>query len=107
MNLYQGDQDVCPYEVIHLFQSMITDAMNEELCRTFSDEEIGDTLFQMGPLKAPELDVFPARFYQRNWETLQANISKGVRNFFDSWVMPEGINDIVIILIPKKRNQNH
>jgi hypothetical protein len=102
MNLYQGDQDVCPYEVIHLFQPMITDAMNEELCRTFSDEEIGDTLFQMGPLKAPELDVFPARFYQCNWEALLANISKGVRSFFDSWVMPEGINDIVIILILEK-----
>jgi len=35
--------------------------------RNFSDEEIGDALFQIGPLKAPGPDGFPARFFQRNW----------------------------------------
>jgi hypothetical protein len=44
----------------------ITDEMNVDLCRSFSAEEISDALFQMGPLKAPGPDGFPARFYQRH-----------------------------------------
>jgi hypothetical protein len=59
MNLYHADQSVCPDEVLHLFHPKITDAMNEELCRDFSDEEIGTALFQTGPLKEPGLDGFP------------------------------------------------
>jgi hypothetical protein len=62
VNLYQADQNVCPEEVLHLFHLRITDAMNEELSRDFSDEEIGNALFQMGPLKALGLDGFLARF---------------------------------------------
>jgi hypothetical protein len=41
--------------------------MNNDLCKELSEEEIGDALFQMGPLKAPGSDGFPARFFQRNW----------------------------------------
>jgi hypothetical protein len=38
--------------------------MNEDLCKDFTDEEIGDALFQVGPLKAPGPDGFLARFFQ-------------------------------------------
>jgi hypothetical protein len=104
-NLYQADQQVCPEEVLHLFQPAITDTMNDEQCRDFSNEEIGDALFQMGSLKAPGPDRFLARFFQHNWETLREDIIRGVKNFFDTGVMPEGINDTVIVLIPKKRTR--
>jgi hypothetical protein len=63
MNLYKADQHVCPGEVLHLFQPAITDAMNDELCRNFTDEEIGDALFQMGPLKAPGQMAFRQDFF--------------------------------------------
>jgi hypothetical protein len=66
INLYQDDQNICPEEVLHLFHPRITNAMNEELCRDFSDEKIGNALFQMGSLKAPGLDGFLTRFFQRN-----------------------------------------
>jgi hypothetical protein len=32
--------------------------MNESLCKEFTEEEIGDALFQIGPLKAPGIDGF-------------------------------------------------
>jgi hypothetical protein len=40
--------------------------MNGALCKEFTKEEISDALFQIEPIKAPEPDDFPARFYQRN-----------------------------------------
>ena len=76
--------------------------MNDALCKPFTDDEISDALFQIGPLKAPGPDGFPARFFQRNWEVLREEVIGAVRNFFDEGVMPEGVNNTSIVLIPKK-----
>lgn len=48
-----------PDELLHMLTPKILAETNEGLCRAFSDEEIGDSLFQIGPLKAPGPDGFP------------------------------------------------
>jgi hypothetical protein len=78
--------------------------MNGHLCKEFTDQEISDVLFQMGPLKAPGPDGFPARFFQRHWETLRDDVIHAVRKFFSNGIMPPGINDTAIVLIPKGNN---
>jgi hypothetical protein len=80
--LYVADTSVAPEPLLHLFQPCVTDEMNFALCQDFSNEEIGDALFQMGPLKAPGPDGFPMRFFQRNWEVLKVDIIKSVTQFF-------------------------
>lgn len=75
--------------------------MNESLTKVFSDKEVGDALFRIGPLKAPGPDGFPARFFQRNWSTLKDEIVRAMQRFFVDRVITEGINDTVIVLIPK------
>lgn len=67
-NLYMKDENLDPTELFNLFQTKITAEMNESLMKPFSEEEIGDVLFQIGHLKAPGSDGFPAHFFQRNWD---------------------------------------
>jgi len=100
-NLYTNDPSVYPQEVVSLFDQCITPEMNETLCKEFSEEEISDALFQIGPLKAPGPDGFPGRFFQRNWGVLKKDIINSVKLFFAEGRMPEGVNDTAIVLIPK------
>lgn len=83
---------------------MVTDEDNVKLCAPFTDKEIADALFQIGPLKAPGPDGYPARFFQRNWSTLKDDVLAAVKDFFRTGIMPEGVNSTCIVLIPKISN---
>jgi hypothetical protein len=71
---------------------------------SFTEKEISDALFQIGPLKAPGPDGFPTRFLQRNWGLMHDEIVSAVQHFFADGVMAEDVNDTAIVLIPKKNN---
>ena len=75
--------------------------MNDILCAPFSEEEVSGALFQIGPLKAPATDGLLARFFQRNWAVLKAEITVAVLEFFRSGAMPDSVNDTTIVLILK------
>jgi hypothetical protein len=68
------------------------------------DEEIGDAMFQIGPLKVPGPDGFPARFFQKHWEILKEDIIRGIKKFFTSGHLPPSVNETAIVIIPKKNN---
>lgn len=72
--------------------------------RSFQIRKIADALFQIGPLKAPGPDGFLARFFQRNWEVMKGDVIEVVRYFFHSKSLPVGVNDTVVVLIPKNDN---
>ena len=72
--------------------------------QTFYGKRNNDALFQMGPLKAPGPDGFPARFFQRNWGLIKDDIVNAVQQFFNSGIMLDGINNTTIVLIPKIKN---
>jgi hypothetical protein len=66
-SLYTRDEHVNPSRITDLIHQSVDEEMNKDLCAPFSEKEISDALFQIGPLKAPGPDGFPARFLQRNW----------------------------------------
>jgi hypothetical protein len=101
-NLYTKDDYVATDGVTNLVNAVVTDAMNEALCATYTEKEISDALFQIGPLKAPGPDGFPARFLQRNWGLLKDEVVAAVQLFFESGIMPSEVNDTAIVMIPKK-----
>ncbi|KAJ1289984.1 hypothetical protein BS78_02G207000 [Paspalum vaginatum] len=60
MNLFSADPGINFGEIVDLFQQSVTEEMNNDLVRLYSDEEIGDALHQIGPLKGPGPDGMPA-----------------------------------------------
>lgn len=65
------------------------------------DEEINHVVFDITPLKAPRPDNLHATFYQCMWNVVGESMRKFVKNFFGSRLMPKGMNDTDITLIPK------
>jgi hypothetical protein len=99
--LFTRDPSLQAEQLLALTQQNVTVAMNDELCKDFTDDEISDALFQIGPLKAPGVDGFPARFYQRNWCTIKEEVINAVKVFFVTGHMPDRVNDTAVVLIPK------
>ncbi|XP_010229884.1 uncharacterized protein LOC100821562 [Brachypodium distachyon] len=100
-NIFSKDVNLSPHPIVDILEEKISDEMNNQLCREFTREEILDALFQIGLLKAPGLDGFPARFYQRNWVVLREDVIQAVLGFFRSGHMTAGVNNTSIVLIPK------
>jgi hypothetical protein len=101
-DLYTADQSVDSHDLIQLFDPKNLGETNGDLCREYSDENISDALFQIGLIKAPGPDGFPARFFQKNWETMKVDVIRSVRRFFETEHMPPAVNQTAIVLIPKK-----
>ncbi|CAM8982176.1 unnamed protein product [Rhodiola kirilowii] len=95
----QGDDDYS-YGCI---QRKITPEMSEKLCEPVSKIEVQAAVFQMSPLKAPGPDGFHALFYQKFWSILKETVIGKVLKVFEEGKMEEGMNDTLIVLIPKNK----
>lgn len=62
--------------------------MNDVLNAPFTEKEVADALFQIGPIKAPGLDGFPASSFQCNWQVLKEEVTRAVLFFFANGHMP-------------------
>lgn len=99
--VYTKDPTLTPEGVLEGIAPKATQGMNDILCAPFTEEEVSNALFHIGPLKAPGTDGLPAWFFQHNWAVLKTQIIAAVLGFFKSGIKPDGVNDTAIFLIPK------
>jgi hypothetical protein len=83
-DLYSRDHDINADDLISLLYQPIIEEMNKTLCIEFSDEEVGDALFQIGPVKAPGPNGLTGCFFQRNWALMKKDVIDAVKDFFSS-----------------------
>ncbi|KAL9681370.1 hypothetical protein QQ045_013153 [Rhodiola kirilowii] len=71
------------------------------LCGPVTELEVKTVLFQMYPRKAPGPDRFSVIFFQKHWHLLKDTIIKRILKVFSEEKLEEGMNETMIVLVPK------
>ncbi|XP_056847414.1 uncharacterized protein LOC108829345 [Raphanus sativus] len=88
-------------EALSEVPTTITEPMNESLTAPVTEWEIKLALFAMHPEKAPGPDGMTALFYQKFWDIVKDDLTLMVNKFLTEGIMPDGLNETNICLIPK------
>ena len=75
--------------------------LQQNLSKPFSKDEDKKALFDMAPYKVPCVDGFHAGFFQGAWPVVRDTLCAFVLHFLHTRCLPEGANDILLVLIPK------
>ena len=94
-------------EILHAVQPKVTNAMNAELTRAYTAQEVRIALKQMYPLKAPGPDGMPPLFFQHFWNTCGEVVTSTVLDFLNHGMSPPNFNETHIVLIPKINEPKH
>lgn len=95
-----GDIERCLANV----QPKVYAAMNEELKRPYTNEEVHVDLKQMSPLKSLGPDGFSSYFFQAYWHVIHTKVCQVVLNFLNPKTFEDSYNFTFIVLIPKVSN---
>ena len=82
----------------------VTSEMNQALLKEFRAEEVWDALKQMHLTKSPAPDSMSPIFYQKYWDIIGPSVSNCILQTLNTGIMPRGINDTYICMIPKTKN---
>ncbi|CAM8962958.1 unnamed protein product [Rhodiola kirilowii] len=84
-------------------QSKVTTEIADRLMAPVTEAEIRAAVFQMPPTKASGPDGFQAIFYQKYWDIVKGSVIAEVMKVFREGRMKDGMNDTLIVLVPKKK----
>ena len=82
----------------------ISDQDQLNLTTAPTEAQIRETLFSMGPDKAPGPDGMTARFLQSNWELMKRDITVAIQQVFQTGTTPAAWLASKMILIPKVKD---
>lgn len=66
-----------------------------------TDEEIKQVLKDMPNDKAPAIDGFLAEFFRTYWGTIEEEVIKVVKEFFENGKLLKNVNSTTVTLVPK------
>lgn len=89
--------------ITDLISPSVTDVMNEKLNLPFS-EEVGKALFDLNPNKAPGSDGFMVFFFQKEWDTVEKDVTVVVLGILNQGELLVHWNPTIITLIPKSKD---
>ena len=72
------------------------------LTANFTADEVNSAIFSMHPDKSPGRDGMNPAFDQRFWEIIGNDISSACINILSTNNIPVGLNNTLVVLIPKK-----
>ena len=104
MRLYTTEGTVHMADVLKMVPRRVTKEMNDFLCAPFTEKDVKEALFQMGPMKAPGPDGFRTHFFQKNWDLCGEDLTRVVLKVLNGDASPGDINSTFIVLIPKVQN---
>ncbi|QHO04624.1 LINE-1 retrotransposable element ORF2 protein [Arachis hypogaea] len=99
-NLYQDTSDNPPYVLKNEFLTFNTTELNI-LGGEVMQQEIKDTLFVIGSLKALSRDGIQAIFYQQYWNKVGPDLCRLIQTVFHNLKHVSELNETLITLIPK------
>ncbi|KAH9750466.1 reverse transcriptase domain-containing protein [Citrus sinensis] len=79
----------------------VTEEMNEELNKPFTEDEVSAALAQMCPTKAPGPDGLPAAFFQKHWQSVSRGVLTTSLHILNEGGTITPVNHTYIALIPK------
>ncbi|CAL1361203.1 unnamed protein product [Linum trigynum] len=100
-NLFSGRSMDFDGHLLQGFPQLVSQEMNDILCRPVTNGEIKQAVFSLGPHKSPGPDGFSGQFYRNYWGSIEDNFCEEVESFFMESSLPSGWNDTHIALIPK------
>ena len=102
--IFKSEQSSNADASLNAIHQRVSPEMNESLIAEFKAEEVWRALKQMHPTKAPGPDGMSPIFFQQYWDIVGPEVINCVLNSLNSGVMPSGINETYICLIPKVKS---
>ena len=90
--------------ILQGIEAKVTDHMNEELTRSFTEYEVEQALKQMKALTTPRLDDMPPLFYKTYWNIVVPDVVDAALSVLNSGIMPSNINHTFICVNPKVKS---
>lgn len=100
-NIYTSERPSLNDNCLSCVNRIVTSQMNENLNQPVTDLEIKCAVESMGEMKAPGPDGLNGLFFQKNWDTIGADVCSAIKEFFAQGQLPAELNETEVTLIPK------
>ncbi|XP_056855145.1 uncharacterized protein LOC130504548 [Raphanus sativus] len=105
-DLFTSNGSASPVELLEGMTPRVTERMNRDLIKPVSDAEIKSAVKAIKCDSSPGVDGMTGHFFQKFWNITGQQVTKEVRNFFESGQLPMDWNFTELCLLPKVLNPN-